>query len=368
MAAASTAEDRWSGAGAIDPVGRHRRAGTFGVVTVLFATHPAFHLHDTGPWHPERPQRLDAVLDGVEESGIREAVRMVQPLPAPLDVIRRVHPGRYLQAIEELARTGGGHIDADTVLVEESWEAALCAAGAGLEVIARLDAGEGGAGFCAVRPPGHHATVRQPMGFCLVNNVAVAARHLADRGERVLIVDYDAHHGNGTQDVFYDDPDVAFVSFHEYPQYPGTGSLGETGEGAGAGLTINFPLPAGATGDVYRRAVDEVVVPFAEAFAPTWLLLSAGFDAHRRDPLTSLGLSAGDFADLTTDLLSLADPGRRLVFLEGGYDLEALTTSVAAVLAALEGRRLHPETPTHGGPGTEIVGAVRRRRHDSGWP
>src|SRR5690606_15341955 len=159
------------------------------------------------------------------------------------------------------------------------------------------------------------------------NNVAVAAAALADRGERVLVVDYDAHHGNGTQDAFYGDPRVVYVSLHEHPLYPGTGTLDEVGRGAGLGTTINLPLPAGASGDTYRLAVDEVIAPMAASFDPTWLLLSAGFDAHRADPITGLGLTAGDFADLTAQLCSLVPAGRRLLFLEGGYDLDGLAHS-----------------------------------------
>ena len=196
----------------------------------------------------------------------------------------------YLDALERLCAGGGGRIDADTCVSTGSWEAALLGAGAGLASIESLDAGAATAAFCAVRPPGHHASATWAMGFCVVNNIAVAAAALADRGEKVLIVDYDAHHGNGTQDCFYDDPRVMYVSFHEYPLYPGTGALSETGAGAGVGTTINFPFPAGTTGDVYLTAVDEVLAPAVERFAPTWLLLSAGFDAHRRDPLTGLAL------------------------------------------------------------------------------
>jgi acetoin utilization deacetylase AcuC-like enzyme len=179
----------------------------------------------------------------------------------------------------------------------------------------------------------------------------------------VLIVDYDAHHGNGTQDVFWTDPRVAYVSFHQYPLYPGTGSLRESGGGPGRGTTINLPLPAGATGDVYRAGVDDVIRPFAEAFAPSWLLLSAGFDAHRADPLTDLALSAGDYADITAELVTLVAPGRCVTFLEGGYDLEALAGCAAACVGALLGERRHTEPTTAGGPGGSAVsaaGLVRR--------
>ena len=199
------------------------------------------------------------------------------------------------------------------------------------------------------------------MGFCLVNNVAVTAMVLADRGERVLIVDFDAHHGNGTQDVFYADPRVLYVSFHEWPLYPGTGRHDEVGRAAGEGTTCNLPLPAGATGDVYLRALDEVVAGVVEGFAPTWVLVSAGYDAHRADPLTGLGLSAGDFATITERVAAVARPGRLIAFLEGGYDLGALRDSVAASLPALIGAPgvvVEGEGSTVGGPGTTVVEAV----------
>jgi acetoin utilization deacetylase AcuC-like enzyme len=196
------------------------------------------------------------------------------------------------------------------------------------------------------------------MGFCLFNNVAVAAAALAHRGERVVIVDYDAHHGNGTQEAFYDDPRVTYVSFHQHPLYPGTGALLETGNGEGQGRTVNVPLPPGATGDLYRATVEDVIAPLVEEVGATWLLLSAGFDGHRADPLTDLALSSGDFADLTGDLVALVPAGRRLVFLEGGYDLDALRDSTAATLGALAGARIHVEAPTGGGPGREVVAAA----------
>ena len=180
----------------------------------------------------------------------------------------------------------------------------MLAAGAGLSAVEALDRGEADAAFCAVRPPGHHASPHRPMGFCLVNNIGVTAAALAERGERVLIVDWDAHHGNGTQDAFYDDARVLFISMHQYPFYPGTGALTDTGCGAGEGVTVNVPFPAGTSGDTYRAAIEEVVVPAAERFEPTWVLVSAGFDGHRADPLTDLGLSAGDYVDLTARVVS----------------------------------------------------------------
>ena len=208
------------------------------------------------------------------------------------------------------------------------------------------------------------------MGFCLFNNVAVAAASLAAGGERVLIVDYDAHHGNGTQEAFWTDPRVAYVSLHQWPLYPGTGALDEVGAGEGRGATVNLPLPAGSTGDSYLAAVDDVVAPLAETFRPSWLLLSAGFDAHRADPLTGLGLAAGDYGLLTSRLAALVAPGHVVAFLEGGYDLAALRRSTAACVSALAGAVVEAgEAPTSGGPGREVVAAaalVRARVADLG--
>ena len=325
---------------------------------LLLATHPTYLEHDTGSGHPERPSRLDAVFAGIDAAGLRGALIPFAPRPASLEEVHQVHEVAMLARLEAIAAGGGGAIDPDTVASSASYDAALLAAGAGLEAIERLDAGEAEAAFCAVRPPGHHATPSRAMGFCLVNNVAVAASRLAARGERVLIVDYDAHHGNGTQDIFYADPRVAYVSLHQYPLYPGSGAADEVGVGAGRGTTVNLPMPAGATGEVYRAAFDRVVLPFAERFAPTWLLVSAGFDAHRRDPLTQLGLTSGDFADLTVALMGLVPAGCRLLFLEGGYDLQGLAASAGATLAALAEVPYRPEPASAHGPGLEVVEVV----------
>jgi acetoin utilization deacetylase AcuC-like enzyme len=331
---------------------------------VLLETHEAYFDHDTGRGHPERPARLEAVLRGVRAAGAGDALVPVAPRPATSQELERVHHPAYLDAIEQFCRAGGGAIDADTRVSIRSWEAAVLAAGAGVDAVERLDRGEADAAFVAVRPPGHHATPGRAMGFCLLNNVAVTAAALAARGERVLIVDWDAHHGNGTQETFYDDSRVAYVSMHEFPLYPGTGRLDETGRGGGVGTTINFPFPAGTTGDAYLAAIDEVVVPLAERHRPTWVIISAGFDAHRADPLCGLDLSAGDFADLTDRVMALAPPGKRVVVLEGGYDLEALADSAGACVARLAGISHRTEPSTSGGPGHTVVDAVRRLHKD----
>ncbi len=327
--------------------------------TVLVEMHPACDRHDPGRSHPERPARLDAVRLGLEvayESGYAEAV---VPRPATRDELIRVHDPAAVDALEAFCRAGGGRIDVDTTATASSWDAALVAAGAGLDAIERLRAGEADAAFIAVRPPGHHATRDRAMGFCLLNNVAVAAAALADAGERVLIVDFDAHHGNGTQDAFYRDGRVAYASLHQWPLYPGTGRVSERGEGEGEGTTVNLPLPAGATGYVYLAALDEVIVPLSERHAPTWLIISAGFDGHRDDPLAGLALTSGDFAEITSRLCGLVPAGRRLMVLEGGYDLDALANSTSACVAALAGERIRPEDPTSGGPGRQVVESVR---------
>jgi acetoin utilization deacetylase AcuC-like enzyme len=310
--------------------------------------------HDTGRGHPERPDRLRAV-----EQGLADAEVAIQRLPArraTIEELARAHTFAYLQALQQFVAAGGGDLDPDTPTSTGSWDSATHAAGAVLAAVDALRAGDGVAAFVACRPPGHHATADHAMGFCLLNNVAVAAAALAADGERVLVLDWDVHHGNGTQAIFWDDPRVLYASLHEWPAYPGTGRATETGGSGAPGLTINVPLPPGATGDIALRGLDDVVGPAVERFGPTWVLVSAGYDAHRDDPLGGLAWSAGDYALLTARVAAFAPAsGRTIAVLEGGYDLDALRRSVAATASALLGVDGRPEAPTSGGPGADAV-------------
>lgn len=348
-----------AGAASRRPRGLRHGAGIVIPMVVLLGTHPRYLEHDAGPGHPEQAGRLRAVEAGIEAAAVAEAVVAFAPRAARRRELERVHSASYLDAVERFCRAGGGSLDPDTRASPCSWPAAVLAAGAGLDAVERLDRSEADVAFLAVRPPGHHAGSHRAMGFCLLNNAAVVSASLADRGERVLVLDWDVHHGNGTQEVFYEDPRVLYISLHQFPFYPGTGSRDEKGAGAGQGATINVPLPAGTRGDTYRRAFDEVVLPAAEQFAPSWLVISAGFDAHRDDPLADVELSAADFADLTRRALGLVPACRCVAFLEGGYDQRALAASVGATVAAMAGLSWRPEPATTGGPGLREVEAAK---------
>jgi acetoin utilization deacetylase AcuC-like enzyme len=282
------------------------------------------------------------------------------PTAADLADLERVHDPAYVASIEAFCAAGGGNLDPDTIATPGSWGTARRSAGAVVDGIAALRSDECDLAFAAGRPPGHHAVRGRAMGFCLFNSAAVGAAKIAAGGEKVAIVDWDVHHGNGTQDIFYDDPNVLYVSTHESPLYPGTGQLRETGAGAGEGANVNLPFPSGTAGDTFRSAFDEVVIPKVEQFAPDWLIISAGFDAHRNDPLAGLGLTAADYADLAARVQSLVPARRVLVVLEGGYDLQSITRSVGATLSSLTGGTYRPEPASTGEIGRPTVTAARQ--------
>jgi acetoin utilization deacetylase AcuC-like enzyme len=314
--------------------------------------------------HPERPERVGAVMRGVENLHLGSDLSVLATRSADVAELQRVHTAEYLEDLRRHCAEGAGPLDPDTYATPESWEAARQSAGAGLVAVEALRKAGDGVAFVVARPPGHHALAGRPMGFCLLNNVAVAAAQLVDAGERVLIVDWDVHHGNGTEALFWDEPRVLYVSTHQWPCYPGTGRAGDIGGPSARGTTLNVPLPPGSTGDVLERAFDELVSPAVAAFEPSWVLVSAGFDAHRADPLADLSLSAGDFARLAPVVAGYAPaPGRTVWFLEGGYDLGALQASVTATFGALVGWGGQVEPPTAGGPGHDQVKKAGAERH-----
>jgi acetoin utilization deacetylase AcuC-like enzyme len=305
--------------------------------------------HVAPPGHPERPERLKAVHSAL--AARTEPLLRLTPRPAAAEEILRVHDRAHFDEVRRVVDQAPAKLDPDTYVSSDSLDVALLAAGASVDLAKQVAKREVASGLAAVRPPGHHAESDRAMGFCLFNNVAIAARALQqDLGvERILIVDWDVHHGNGTQHFFEDDPTVLYVSTHQFPFYPGTGSVGETGVGAGEGFTLNIPLPAGCGDAEYVGVFQQLIAPAAIAFRPEVVLVSAGFDAHCDDPLASMNVTAAGFRSMTTTLRCLADDlsGGRLAFvLEGGYSESGLIDGVEAVLDGIVGS--HPNRdPKH---------------------
>lgn len=291
--------------------------------------------HKTGAGHPERPDRLSAIVQRLEQTGLFDELAAIEPRESPDEWLTAVHTAEHLAAVREAAKEAGYAGSMDTPVSKDSYKVALHAAGGVLAAVDAVMEGKIRSAFCAIRPPGHHATKDEAMGFCLLNNVAIAARYAQKKHRlaKVLIVDWDVHHGNGTQAIFYDDPSVFYFSTHQWPFYPGTGAASERGTGKAAGTTLNVPLPRGSGQREYRRAFEEKLVPAAIEFKPDFVLISAGFDAHEHDLLGGMKLTAEDFAELTRIVKTIAEKhcgGRLVSVLEGGYELKGLAASVEA--------------------------------------
>jgi acetoin utilization deacetylase AcuC-like enzyme len=306
---------------------------------LAFYYDPIHVRHDVGP-HPERPDRVEAVMARLRQSGSIDSFQHLQPRAATEEELELVHPAAHVQRIRQLAEQGGASIDPDTAVAPGSFDAATHAAGgalAGIDAVCRDGATRA---FSLIRPPGHHATATRAMGFCLFNNIAVAAAYarLAHDVERIAIVDIDVHHGNGTQDIFWDDPNLLYLSMHQFPFYPGTGDWSETGGPDAVGATVNVPLQSGSGDAEYLRIFDRLFLPLMERFGPEIILVSAGYDAHVGDPLAGMEVSTAGYRAIMSRISACADAeshGRLLTLLEGGYDLSDLADSVQATLVAL---------------------------------
>lgn len=309
-------------------------------MTALVAD-PLCKRHDPGPGHPEQSRRFDVVLEALNQASLIQKMMRLEPREVKADDLHLVHDPAYVRLAEEEIHHGRPDLSTgDTAVSEHSWDAALRAAGSALAAVDAVLSGKAKRAFCVVRPPGHHASAARGMGFCVLNNIALAARHAQRRHgvARVLIVDWDVHHGNGTQDIFYEDGTVFFFSTHQSPWYPGTGRADETGAGAGRGTTLNAPLPAGSGREEIFAAFEQKLRPAAEKFQPELVLISAGFDSRIDDPLGRFRLTDEDFADLTRtvcDLAAGAGQGRVISLLEGGYNLRGLASAAAAHVGAL---------------------------------
>lgn len=302
---------------------------------------PIYLEHDTGD-HVENSRRLVTAVSYLKETGIKEKLTCLPPRPALLEELEMIHAPEYISYVKSKAEKGGGWLDPDTVMSPKSYEAALYAAGGLLVAVEAVMKGEVDNDFALVRPPGHHAIHDRAMGFCIFNNIAIAAKFALSKFSlnRVLIADFDVHHGNGTQDAFYADPEILYFSTHQYPFYPGTGWMDETGTGEGEGTTVNFPMAAGWGDEEYLRAFNEVLVPVARGFEPQLILVSAGFDAHWADQLAMMQVSVKSFAQMVMILKELAAElcqGRLVFTLEGGYNLQVVASSIKAVFDVLLG-------------------------------
>ncbi len=329
--------------------------------------------HDTGE-HPENARRLIAIMSHLKETGLLSKLTRLKPFPATQNELGLVHTERHILRVRQASERGLGYLDMDTVVSPNSYAAALYAAGGAICATQAVIEGEVRSAFALVRPPGHHATRDRAMGFCLFNNIAIAAQYALKkhRLSHLAIIDFDVHHGNGTQDIFYTEPRVLYVSTHESPLYPGTGSLEETGSGEAKGTKVNIPLPAGSGDDEYQKVYEEIIIPVVTRFKPELILVSAGYDAHWADELATMQLSVSGYAEIVKNIKRLADElcqGRVILSLEGGYTLSALAAAVKATLDILMGsdsiadpigKPVHPLTLPNISPIIQAVKKIHR--------